>query len=134
MQDDVQKRTRGRPKSVFNNAQPNTVKALDRSLILLKHLSQEGQASLSSLALTLGMPPSSAHRILATLQKHRLVELDAATQEWGIGIEAFRIGSAYLVRTNLVEASRQTIRRLMEATGETANIAIADDGDVVFVS
>jgi len=134
MKDAVHKRGRGRPKSVFHNAQPSTVKALDRSLVLLKHLSQEGQASLSNLALTLGMPPSSAHRVLATLQKHRLVQFDASSQEWMIGIEAFRIGSAYLVRTNLVEASRQTIRKLMETTGETANIAIADDGDVVFVS
>ncbi len=134
MEDVVHRRARGRPRSVFHNAQPGTVKALDRSLILLKHLSQEGQVSLSNLALTLGMPPSSAHRVLTTLQKHRLVEFDASTQEWMIGIEAFRIGSAYLVRTNLVEASRQTIRNLMERTGETANIAIADDGDVVFVS
>ena len=134
MQEGVHKRARGRPKSIFNNAQPSTVKALDRGLVLLKHLSQEGQVSLSNLALTVGMPPSSAHRVLITLQKHRLVEFDATTQEWMIGIEAFRIGSAYLVRTNLVEASRQTIRNLMETTGETANIAIADDGDVVFVS
>jgi len=134
MEDAVHKRARGRPKSVFHNTQPSIVKALDRGLMLLRHLSQEGQGSLSNLALTVGMPPSSAHRVLATLQKHRLVEFDASTQEWMIGIEAFRIGSAYLVRTNLAEASRQTIRNLMEATGETANIAIADDGDVVFVS
>ncbi len=134
MEETVHKRARGRPKSIFHNAQPSTVKALDRGLVLLRHLSQEGQASLSNLALTLGMPPSSAHRVLATLQKHRLVEFDVSSQEWMIGIEAFRIGSAYLVRTNLVEASRQTIRKLMETTGETANIAIADDGDVVFVS
>ncbi len=134
MEGAIRKRARGRPKSVFHNAQPSTVKALDRGLMLLRHLSQEGQVSLTNLALTVGMPPSSAHRVLITLQKHRLVEFDASTQEWMIGIEAFRIGSAYLVRTNLVEASRQTIRRLMEATGETANIAIADDSDVVFVS
>ncbi len=134
MEDAVHKRARGRPKSIFHNAQPSTVKALDRGLVLLKHLSQEGRVSLTNLALTVGMPASSAHRVLVTLQKHRLVEFDVSTQEWMIGIEAFRIGSAYLVRTNLVEASRQTIRNLMEATGETANIAIADDGDVVFVS
>jgi len=67
------------------------------------------------------------------LQKHGYVEFDEATQEWMIGIEAFRIGNTYLVRTNLVEAARKTLRRLMEETGETANLGIADNGDVVFV-
>jgi IclR family acetate operon transcriptional repressor len=79
------------------------------------------------------MPASSTHRILTTLQKHGYVEFDEATQEWMIGIEAFRIGNTYLVRTNLVEAARKTLRRLMEETGETANLGIADNGDVVFV-
>jgi IclR family acetate operon transcriptional repressor len=79
------------------------------------------------------MPPSSTHRILTTLQKHGYVEFDEGTQEWMIGIEAFRIGNTYLARTNLVEAARKTLRRLMEETGETANLGIADNGDVVFV-
>jgi IclR family acetate operon transcriptional repressor len=79
------------------------------------------------------MPPSSTHRILSTLQKHGYVEFDEARQEWMIGIEAFRIGNTYLVRTNLVEAAHKTLRRLMEETGETANLGIADNGDVVFV-
>lgn len=51
-----------------------------------------------------------------------------------IGIETFRAGSAFLVRANLVEAAMKTMRRLMEKTGETANLAIADVGDVVFIA
>jgi len=134
MKQPVLKRPRGRPKSIFNDAQPSTVKALDRGLMLLKELAQGGSVSLPSLALKVGMPASSAYRVLTTLQKHRFVELESSTQEWMIGIEAFRTGSAYLVRTNLVEAARKTMQQLMEATGETANLAIADNNDVVFVS
>jgi IclR family transcriptional regulator, acetate operon repressor len=134
MKQPIRKRPRGRPKSIFNDAQPSTVKALDRGLMLLRELAQGGSVSLTNLALKVDMPASSAYRVLITLQKHRFVELDSSTQEWMIGIEAFRTGSAYLVRTNLVEAARKTMHRLMEATGETANLAIADDSDVVFIS
>ena len=133
MKQDIHKRPRGRPRSVATGTAPGTVQALDRGLTLLRELASARSITLSDLAIRTEMPPSSTHRILTTLQKHGYVEFDETRQEWMIGIEAFRIGNTYLVRTNLVEAARKTLRRLMEETGETANLGIADSGDVVFV-
>ncbi len=130
----VQKRPRGRPKSLSNDASGGIVQALEKGLIILRVLSKAGSVTLTDLSLQVGMPPSSAHRMLATLQKHGFVEFDEIGQHWRVGIEAFRIGSSYLERTNLVEASHIVMRDLMEKTGETANLAIADVGDVVFIS
>jgi len=127
------KRPRGRPRSVAGDRAPGTVQALDRGLTLLRELAKARNIALSDLAVRTEMPVSSTHRILSTLQKHGFVEFDESTQEWMIGIEVFRIGNTYLMRTNLVEAARKTLRRLMEETGETANLGIADSGDVVFV-
>ena len=132
--DSVKKRSRGRPKSVGTEAQGATVQALDRGLALLSLLAKDSRATLTDLSLRIGMPPSSAYRLLNTMQKHGFAEFDEATQDWMIGVEAFRIGSAFTQRTNLVEASRETMLGLMEETGETANLAISDSGDVVFVS
>lgn len=89
---------------------------------------------MSDLALRVGMPPSSAYRLLATMQQHGFVDFDEASQEWMIGIEAYRVGNSFLSRMNLVEAGRDTLRHLMEESGETSNLAIEDDGDVVFLS
>ena len=133
MKQDSHKRPRGRPRSVATVTTPGTVQALDRGLTLLRELADARSITLSDLAIRSKMPPSSTHRVLSTLQKHGYVELDETRQEWMIGIEAFRIGNTYLVRTNLVEAARKTLRHLMEETGETANLGIADSGDVVFV-
>jgi IclR family acetate operon transcriptional repressor len=127
------KRPRGRPRSVTTDSKLSRVQALDRGLILLRELADVGSVTLTDLALKIDMPPSSTHRILFTLLSHGLVEFDEETQEWQIGIEAFRIGNTYLERTNLVEAARKILRRLMEDTGETANLGIADSGDVVFI-
>ncbi len=127
------KRPRGRPRSVATDTAPGTVQALDRGLTLLRELAKVRNITLSDLAMRIDRPVSSTHRTLSTLQKHGFVEFDEATQEWMIGIEVFRIGNTYLMRTNLVEAARKTLRRLMEETGETANLGIADNGDVVFV-
>ncbi len=128
------RRPRGRPRLSQPDAAVGTVQALDRGLKLLRALMREGSASLTNLALQVGMPPSTAHRVLATLQAHDFVEFNIATQEWSIGIEAFRVGSAYLDRTSLVESARPPMRELTGVTGETANLAVTSQGDVVFLS
>jgi len=128
------KRGRGRPRSVVTETNVSTVQALDRGILLLQSLAQHTGVSLSDLALQVGMPASTAHRLLMTLQQHDFVDFDENTQHWQIGIEAFRVGSAYLSRTNFLDAARQPLRDLMQATGETANLAIADNAEVVFVA
>ncbi len=129
-----QRRGRGRPKSLFHPPRPSTIRALDKGLLVLKALARFGATTLSDLAERIDLPVSSTHRILFTLHEQGFATLDDATQEWSVGIETFRAGSAFLVRANLVEAAMKTMRRLMEETGETANLAIADAGDVVFIA
>ena len=128
------KRPRGRPRKAVSDADTGTVRALDRGLQLLRLLARENRITLTSLAMQVGMPPSTAHRLLTTLQRHRFAEFDEDAQEWMIGVEAFRAGSGFLKRIDLVEASREIMQRLMSETGETANLAIPDDGDMVFIS
>jgi IclR family acetate operon transcriptional repressor len=127
------KRPRGRPRSHQPTAEVGLVQALDRGLQVLKALSVVGSANLTDLSLATKLPASTTHRILATLQHHGFVMFDQNTQRWAVGIEAFRTGSTFLLRTNLLEAAIDTMRDLMEQTGETANLAIADNGDVVFI-
>ncbi|MFT7554205.1 MAG: IclR family acetate operon transcriptional repressor [Planctomycetota bacterium] len=127
---------RGRPRNPVadSGAGGGTVLALERGLVGLQSLAREGYMSLTDLSLKVGVPTSTVHRILSTLEKHGFADINETTNEWSVGIESFRIGNAYLERTNLVENSRKAMRDLMEATGETANLAIADGGDVVFIS
>lgn len=127
------KRARGRPKSPFTEKQPATMQSLDRALSLLNGLAHNETATLTDLSLTMGIPTATTHRILSTLQKHGYAEFDEARQVWMIGIEAYRTGSSFLKRTKLLDISSPVMRRLMESTGETANLAIADGSEVVFI-
>lgn len=129
-----QRRKRGRPRAMRPAGSGQPVQALDRGLQVLEALAREGSATLSDLALRVGMPPSTAHRLLMTLQGHGFVAFDEALQEWSVGIGAFRVGSTYLLRTNLVDGSRRSLRALMEETGETANLAIIEGEQLVYVS
>jgi len=130
----IPKKRRGRPRNPAPDTGLSTVHALERGLVVLQALSREGYLSLTDLSLKVGVPTSTVHRILTTLEKLGFAEINEDTNEWSVGIESFRVGNSYLERTNLVESSRKAMRDLMEATGETANLAIADEGDVVFIS
>lgn len=128
------KRPRGRPRKHPSDADGAPVQALERGLHLLSLLARERRTTLTEIALRAGMPPSTAHRLLMTLQSHRFADFDENTQDWMIGVEAYRIGSGFLNRINLVEAAQPIMHDLVSETGETANLAISDDGDVIFIS
>ena len=129
-----QKRSRGRPRSIWNDKPVATVQALDRAMTLLTALAAEDKITLTELSLRVGMSPSTAHRLLTTLQQHGVTDFDETTQNWMVGVEAFRIGASFARRTQVAEAGREVMRALMTDTGETANMGIADQGDVVFIS
>jgi IclR family acetate operon transcriptional repressor len=74
------------------------------------------------------------YRILITLQGQGLVEFDSGDQVWHIGPQAFVIGSRFLRRTSLVERARPIMRKLMESTGETANLGVEKEGKVLFLN
>lgn len=128
------KRTRGRPKAFNANPEQTTIQALDRAVSILKVLADREGMSLTELADASGQAPATVYRVLSTFEAHGVVEVDPATQLWFVGQEAFRIGSAFLGRTSLVEQARGVMHALMAETGETANLAIADGGQVVFIS
>ena len=132
--DAIVKKTRGRPRGTGADGAATSVQALERALGLLSALARNDKATLTELSLTSGMPPSSAHRLLMTLQAARFVAFDEATSEWSVGVEAFRTGSSFLRRVRVTDAARDVMHGLVDQTGETANIAVPDGGEVVFVS
>jgi IclR family acetate operon transcriptional repressor len=130
----ARKRTRGRPRSFNAPPDSNTIQALDRALHILKVLAASEGMSLSELAEAAGQSPATVYRVLSTYETHGMVEFQPAQQIWFVGQEAFRIGSAFLGRSNLVEVARAVMHDLMARTGETANLAIAEGGQVMFLS
>lgn len=121
---------RGRPRS---SSEAGGIRALERALDILDALAANGQ-TLTALSSSLGQAPSTVHRVLTTLESRAMVEQDPATQAWHVGAGAFRYGSAFLRRASLVERAQPLLRRLMEQTGETANLGMRQGDSVLFIS
>ncbi len=127
------RRSRGRPRGWHDKTEQNTIKSLDRAMQIFEHLSDDQGKPLSVLADELNQSPATVYRVLVTLERRGLVEFDPATQLWSIGANAFIIGAKFLRRTSLVDRARPILRRLMEETGETANLGIEKGGMVLFL-
>ncbi|MGB7205823.1 MAG: IclR family transcriptional regulator C-terminal domain-containing protein [Anderseniella sp.] len=111
------------------------VQSLSRALKLLNSLSYHASGlSLSEVAHEVGLPNSTAHRLLTTLQNERYVRYDNERSVWLIGVQAFRVGSAFVRSRDLVTIARPYMRRLMEQAGETVNLGIADRGEIVYLA
>ena len=87
--------------------------------------------TLTDVALMVGLPPSTAHRLLTTLQQERFVRFDATAHLWQVGVEAFIIGNAFVRTRDVVAMARPYLRRLMEEGGETANLYLEQDGEAI---
>ena len=87
--------------------------------------------TLSDVAQLVGLPPSTAHRLLTTLQQERFVRFDGAAHVWQVGVEAFVIGNAFVRTRDVVVMARPYLRRLMEEGGETANLYLEQDGEAI---
>ncbi|WP_415919302.1 HTH-type transcriptional regulator BhcR [Tateyamaria sp. SN6-1] len=128
------RRARGRPRDWHDKTAQNTIKSLDRAMEVFEHLSEAQGKPLTTLAAETGQSPATVYRILVTLEGRGLVEFDAEEQVWNVGPRAFVIGARFLRRTSLVERARPILRKLMEATGETANLGVEKGGMVLFLS
>ena len=132
--DSAGRKARGRPRGWNDKTAQNTIKSLDRAMAVFEYLSDSQGMPLTMLADETEQSPATVYRILVTLEGRGLVEFDHEEQLWYIGPRAFVIGARFLRRTSLVDRARPIMRRLMEATGETANLGIEKEGKVLFLS
>jgi len=110
------------------------VQSLTRGLSLLEALARaEGGLTLTDLAQRVQLAPSTAHRLLATLEKMGYVYQGGEMGRWYIGLQAFAVGTSFLANRDFVAQSHPYMRRLMEQSGETANLGIIDGTEAVFI-
>lgn len=129
------RKLRGRPRS-FKSA-PETgasVQAIERGLAVLSVIAASDGLTLTDLAQRAGLAPSTAHRVLTSLESRRFVFHDEQRGLWLIGVGAFEVGTAFLRNRRLAGIGRVVMHELMERTGETVNLGIEDGGEVVFIS
>lgn len=110
------------------------IPSLERAVRVLDILAQEGRGlSLADLTRATDIPKSTVFRILATLQKHHCVTLDATTSTYRLGSHLWELGNSFADQSDLFHLSTQYMEALADTCSETVFLSKLEDGEVVYL-
>jgi DNA-binding IclR family transcriptional regulator len=113
---------------------PYRVQVLDRALAILTVLgNQQGESSLAELCAALNLHKSTVHRLIMVLERHGLVGKNPITGRYRLGLRLFEMGSKAIAALDIREHARPFLVRVQQETQETVNLAILDQGEVLYV-
>ncbi|MGK5632529.1 IclR family transcriptional regulator [Streptomyces sp. URMC 123] len=113
-------------------AAPGGVQSLERAFDLLERMADAGgEVGLSELAASSGLPLPTIHRLMRTLVASGYVR-QQPNRRYALGPRLIRLGES--ASRLLGTWARPHLARLVEETGETANMALLDGDEVVYVA
>lgn len=108
-------------------------KGLEIVEVLSKDTSNRGYG-ISELSKILGMGKSTVHRLLETLMMYRYVEKNEDTSRYRLGWGVYSIGQCVPRQNQLFSVDNNLLIELNKACGETVNLAILVNREVVITS
>lgn len=104
------------------NVSPGPVDVVGRTAALLRALAahEPGGATTSEVARAVALPRPTVHRLLTSLQRSGLAEREPRGDRWVLGPELYLLGTAAGRRYDVTAVAQPFVRRLSEATGESA--------------
>lgn len=109
------------------------VAVLQKALDLLEVLAERPDLGLSELSEKTGASKASTYRMLSTLEGRGFVTKDPVTRKYAPGMQLVALSCAVVSRLDLVKSARPAMEQLREAFGETVNVGILTDGEVLYV-
>ncbi len=108
--------------------------SVSAALRLLKAFSEsEVEIGISDLARRLGVAKSTAHRLAATLLSEGMLEQNADTGRYRLGIGLFRLGALVRQRMDVSIEARPLLRELREKANETVHLAVLDGTEIMYI-
>lgn len=112
----------------------STLSSVRNAARLLKEFGHgDREIGVTDLSRRLGIGKSTAHRLLSTLADEKLLEQDAQTGAYRLGLAMYELGASVTSHMDLHEASSPVVDQLRNATRETVQVAVLDGREVVYV-
>lgn len=113
--------------------QKNPIQVIERMMRLLDVLAQHPEPlGLKQISQYTRLHPSTAHRILAAMSADRLVDR-VEPGSYRLGMRLLELGNLVKSRISVRELALPVMRELHAQTGETVNLSIRHDDEIVYV-
>jgi len=111
------------------------VQAVERSLSLLeKVVAAGGEIGLRELGQASGLPVGTTHRLLKALVNQGFVSHNPLTRRYGVGPTALAMAAKIGSSRSLTQLAMPYLQKLVELTGESANLAALDGEGIVYLA
>ena len=115
-------------------AEGGLVQSLCRALLLLEKLSEaDNGCRLRDLCRSTGLSPSTAHRLLTTLEQRRFVAFDKDNSIWQVGSKCLTVGAVFMRKRTFLSDAARHMEILSQSLGEIVNLGVLDDDANVLV-
>lgn len=102
---------------------------------LLKSFSDEQhEIGIGALSRRLGLAKSTVHRLAATLLEAGMLDQNAETGKYRLGLTLFELGSLARRKMDIYNEAKIFLRELRERTGESVNLAILRDDSLIYLN
>jgi DNA-binding IclR family transcriptional regulator len=109
------------------------VKSLHKVLDVIDVIAESGSAGVRYLSSISGYPLATTHRIVSTLAKRGYLKQDPVTKTYALSMRFVELGNRVQQQLNLTSIARPHLERLKHTTGESANLAVLDGDEVVYL-
>ncbi|MDR0621220.1 MAG: IclR family transcriptional regulator [Deltaproteobacteria bacterium] len=109
------------------------INSLVKALKTLETLSLQPKWGLAELTARLGMPKTTVCRLIYTLEEMGYVSQEKVRGEYSLTSKLFQLGSQVINHSGLVDLARPDCLKLRSTVGETVNLCIPHETDMLVV-
>jgi IclR family transcriptional regulator, KDG regulon repressor len=110
------------------------IQTLARGLVVLERLAETPDGlGITELADEFGVDKGNMSRLLKTLASYGFAQKDEGSRKYTLGPQIVRLSRIVLTRMPLRETAKPSLKELVAATGECAHLAIAVQGQALYI-
>lgn len=111
------------------------MQSLERAMLTLRVVAQSGPlgAKLADVSEATGLSRSTAHRFLGALTQTGMLDQDAASGAYYLGMELSYFGAIAANRFGQVDVAHPSLTRLTELTGDTVYMSVRKDYEAICI-
>ena len=105
----------------------DSVRSIEKAIAILDCFSTlDRQLSVATIAKQIGIPRGTAHRIIATLRSHGLLEQDRERDNYRLGMKLFEYGTTVLGTMELHREAKSFVEALTKVSGLSVSLCVFD--------
>lgn len=109
------------------------MEGVDRTSTILWAVAEGKSSSLTEVSRRANLNEATTLRYLTALREHAFVERDDLTGQYRLGMALFRLGNLASASASIRDIAAPTLHSLMERFGETVNLAMRHQDDLIIV-